>query len=123
MNCAASCADLGAVAQSASSSGLPGSRRPLNPRVAAHEPPAYDDGATTRPRHRSSPRWRVVRLAYRCIRESGECLVGARGPRRPSRDRKSTRLNSSHITISYAVFCLKKKKKKTKKTINIIKKK
>src|SRR5437667_5661264 len=36
------------------------------------------------------------------------------------RDRKSTRLNSSHITISYAVFCLKKKKKKknkmTKKT-------
>src|SRR5437773_6556904 len=29
-------------------------------------------------------------------------------------DRKSTRLNSSHITISYAVFCLKKKKKKKK---------
>src|SRR5437667_5395492 len=29
-------------------------------------------------------------------------------------DRKSTRLNSSHITISYAVFCLKKKKKKIK---------
>src|SRR5437667_4476291 len=28
-------------------------------------------------------------------------------------DRKSTRLNSSHITISYAVFCLKKKKKQT----------
>src|SRR5437667_9191159 len=27
-----------------------------------------------------------------------------------ARDRKSTRLNSSHITISYAVFCLKKKK-------------
>src|SRR5437667_8807668 len=30
---------------------------------------------------------------------------------RPGRDRKSTCLNSSHITISYAVFCLKKKKK------------
>src|SRR5262245_62761214 len=30
-------------------------------------------------------------------------------------DRKSTRLNSSHLGISYAVFCLKKKKKKTKK--------
>src|SRR5207248_6850623 len=30
------------------------------------------------------------------------------------RDRKSTRLNSSHRTISYAVFCLKKKKKKNK---------
>src|SRR5437773_7975542 len=33
-------------------------------------------------------------------------------------DRKSTRLNSSHITISYAVFCLKKKKKKINYTQN-----
>src|SRR5436309_7537256 len=33
-----------------------------------------------------------------------------------SLDRKSTRLNSSHVKISYAVFCLKKKK--TRKTIN-----
>src|SRR5256885_13274923 len=31
------------------------------------------------------------------------------------KDRKSTRLNSSHLVISYAVFCLKKKKKKNKK--------
>src|SRR5690554_7268698 len=31
---------------------------------------------------------------------------------RLSRDRKSTRLNSSHVRISYAVFCLKKKNKK-----------
>src|SRR5438132_8496989 len=30
----------------------------------------------------------------------------------PGKDRKSTRLNSSHTVISYAVFCLKKKKKK-----------
>src|SRR5690625_5275506 len=30
----------------------------------------------------------------------------------PAQDRKSTRLNSSHVAISYAVFCLKKKKKK-----------
>src|SRR2546426_10975130 len=39
----------------------------------------------------------------------------ARDPRvraRRPRDRKSTRLNSSHLVISYAVFCLKKKKKK-----------
>src|SRR5437867_7639745 len=34
-----------------------------------------------------------------------------------STDRKSTRLNSSHRTISYAVFCLKKKKKNKKKQI------
>src|SRR3712207_8150405 len=35
------------------------------------------------------------------------------------RDRKSTRLNSSHANISYAVFCLKKKKK-TKKSIILV---
>src|SRR5256885_5405981 len=34
-----------------------------------------------------------------------------RAPRRRQLDRKSTRLNSSHLVISYAVFCLKKKKK------------
>src|SRR5689334_23390342 len=34
-----------------------------------------------------------------------------------SEDRKSTRLNSSHSSISYAVFCLKKKKKKKKHKI------
>src|SRR5438034_8824194 len=41
-------------------------------------------------------------------------------PRRSSpRDRKSTRLNSSHTVISYAVFCLKKKKKNdVRKTYN-----
>src|SRR5690349_24253691 len=39
--------------------------------------------------------------------------VVAHGVARP--DRKSTRLNSSHVEISYAVFCLKKKKKKKKK--------
>src|SRR5260363_441330 len=37
-------------------------------------------------------------------------------------DRKSTRLNSSHQIISYAVFCLKKKKK-TKNTFHLTKKK
>src|SRR5438874_13351101 len=43
--------------------------------------------------------------------------VDARRPRthpgRSNRDRKSTRLNSSHVEISYAVFCLKKKKNVT----------
>src|SRR5207249_8111726 len=39
--------------------------------------------------------------------------IAGRRPRRSGgrRDRKSTRLNSSHVSISYAVFCLKKKKK------------
>src|SRR3712207_7295559 len=35
---------------------------------------------------------------------------------RPTQDRKSTRLNSSHANISYAVFCLKKKKKTSRHT-------
>src|SRR2546429_8686975 len=54
---------------------------------------------------------------------SGKCLkcdesCDRQGPRSPPRygipDRKSTRLNSSHGYISYAVFCLKKKKNLTK---------
>src|SRR5690242_21051583 len=49
-----------------------------------------------------------------CGLGGGRAVV--RFARRP--DRKSTRLNSSHMTISYAVFCLKKKKKKKKKKIN-----
>src|SRR3712207_7908745 len=46
--------------------------------------------------------------------DSGVMNSGARWSRRfPSAgDRKSTRLNSSHANISYAVFCLKKKKQK-----------
>src|SRR5256885_10485907 len=43
----------------------------------------------------------------------GEEEVGSK-----SLDRKSTRLNSSHLVISYAVFCLKKKKKTTRKTLS-----
>src|SRR5690349_23330162 len=47
--------------------------------------------------------------------EYASVMSGKRGPKRSSfgPDRKSTRLNSSHVEISYAVFCLKKKKKKT----------
>src|SRR2546426_8383354 len=40
----------------------------------------------------------------------------SRGDRLPGGDRKSTRLNSSHLVISYAVFCLKKKKKTINQT-------
>src|SRR5437870_6556896 len=39
-------------------------------------------------------------------------FLGRRAQAPARRDRKSTRLNSSHVAISYAVFCLKKKKKK-----------
>src|SRR5437667_9995573 len=62
--------------------------------------------------------FRSVHVAERCILE---LIVAENVPREVLRkhhggqDRKSTRLNSSHITISYAVFCLKKKKKTKQK--------
>src|SRR5438034_4309474 len=66
---------------------------------------------------------------FRSSRFRGFCRAW-RGPirrkfpgRRRNRDRKSTRLNSSHTVISYAVFCLKKKKKKKIKNIERHKKK
>src|SRR5690242_21418794 len=67
----------------------------------------------------------VDRDLRRAGRRGGEVVgrhrdrVGLRREGLPQRgaDRKSTRLNSSHMSISYAVFCLKKKKNtKTKKT-------
>src|SRR5207253_7971450 len=39
----------------------------------------------------------------------GSSLINGEAPREAQKDRKSTRLNSSHVAISYAVFCLKKK--------------
>src|SRR5437763_12857470 len=57
---------------------------------------------------------------FRSLRRRAARAAGGAGggpcPRlaSPCRDRKSTRLNSSHRCISYAVFCLKKKKKKGK---------
>src|SRR5947209_16996108 len=45
-----------------------------------------------------------IRDAYDAFRDKGAVVLGV------SPDRKSTRLNSSHANISYAVFCLKKKK-------------
>src|SRR5688572_32176926 len=49
------------------------------------------------------------------VAERAAAMVWERLKARP--DRKSTRLNSSHSQISYAVFCLKKKKKKTNKRL------
>src|SRR5207302_10828210 len=59
------------------------------------EPPLGDDPALHTPDHQQG-RVPVLRVL----------AGGAEGPA----DRKSTRLNSSHVKISYAVFCLKKKK-------------
>src|SRR5438067_5559529 len=55
--------------------------------LAEHKPPVYDQGGIT-----------LITSSVR--RPAPDCL---------DPDRKSTRLNSSHVSISYAVFCLKKK--------------
>src|SRR6266496_512916 len=48
--------------------------------------------------------------SWRICRRPGDCRAPPPGSRYHGRqDRKSTRLNSSHVEISYAVFCLKKK--------------
>src|SRR5437870_10952522 len=70
-------------------------------------------GAERRARDRSGRRMRFeiegdqrehrLHLAHRDGEGDGACVMA---------DRKSTRLNSSHVAISYAVFCLKKKKTK-----------
>src|SRR3982751_7037710 len=67
----------------------------------------FNDTATTEiytlSLHDALPIWRACRWP----RSSNGCTTWC-----VRRDRKSTRLNSSHDQISYAVFCLKKKKKK-----------
>src|SRR5690625_5959122 len=65
----------------------------------AREEPLWCERDVTSPRR--GLRRRREEGAYRC--QGGE-QVGD-----PGQDRKSTRLNSSHVAISYAVFCLKKK--------------
>src|SRR2546429_4247682 len=55
---------------------------------------------------------RVPRLEAALEAVAAECAAGRLRVDELVRDRKSTRLNSSHGYISYAVFCLKKKKKK-----------
>src|SRR5205814_10206729 len=71
--------------------------------------------------HKSDPRVLPTTIAIaRSDRDEGvqrEAIEGLGDMKEPGlraviEDRKSTRLNSSHLGISYAVFCLKKKKKK-----------
>src|SRR5256885_9196383 len=73
-----------------------------------HEPAAAREQIAAVRRARSHER----RIARR-RRASVQGLSGASLLREYSRDRKSTRLNSSHLVISYAVFCLKKKNNST----------
>src|SRR5256885_8148156 len=109
--------------------GVPGSGRPLGPprrgggadrqHPAVRTDPlgaadhARDPPVLTYPQHpelvrcpASAPRYEHARPAVVDQRDRHRDFVIL-----PGQDRKSTRLNSSHLVISYAVFCLKKKKK------------
>src|SRR5262245_65024458 len=72
------------------------------------------------PRSTLFPYTTLFRSELRRHTDPGQYAEDVPHRRRPpwvAEDRKSTRLNSSHLGISYAVFCLKKKKKKkTNKT-------
>src|SRR5438067_9253997 len=63
--------------------------------------------------HDALPIFRPLRELGRSAQQLGRGDLTARVER--SGDRKSTRLNSSHVSISYAVFCLKKKNELTKR--------
>src|SRR5207253_5189933 len=74
-------------------------------------------GRPARPRGRAVPRGSGVTTVvladdHPVVRQGLRSLLEAEGDFEV--DRKSTRLNSSHVAISYAVFCLKKKKKTNK---------
>src|SRR2546430_8450648 len=66
---------------------------------------------------RRRPRGPAMRRAATCDNPSAPAT--RQRSRRPPPDRKSTRLNSSHSQISYAVFCLKKKKQTIHLTLAI----
>src|SRR3712207_9025491 len=78
-------------------------------RSLAQPPPQPSTSSSGQASRLEPPLPGLPRPARHCL------LLGARTallPHMPHVDRKSTRLNSSHANISYAVFCLKKKNKK-----------
>src|SRR5436853_2486209 len=81
----------------------------------------FNDTATTEiytlSLHDALPTFSRPAISLSAAATSSACarLSSAQGPAMIE-DRKSTRLNSSHLGISYAVFCLKKKKKKQSDT-------
>src|SRR3712207_340353 len=68
-------------------------------------------GSMPVPEVRRGQDYRPGPRGLRCTHRRGS-VVGMKGCEGKAQDRKSTRLNSSHANISYAVFCLKKKQKK-----------
>src|SRR5437773_8360313 len=94
-------------------------RRPPRSTLFPYTTLFRSDAAVERgPRYVTAPEAQVGRRELGPLRAGGGQGVESPGVAEHAtraeggEDRKSTRLNSSHITISYAVFCLKKKKKK-----------
>src|SRR6266498_5220322 len=94
-------------------------RLDLDDSLEEHVPEMVDAGAQITLRqllnHTSGvPDFVFELVAVDLHREWTPCELVTLSNRAPhGEDRKSTRLNSSHVRISYAVFCLKKKKKQT----------
>src|SRR5437867_9752488 len=75
---------------------------------AGHSTALGNEGDRRQARRTSSPAIQPPQSAV-SYAAPGEVVKQGAASRAENRDRKSTRLNSSHRTISYAVFCLKKK--------------
>src|SRR5690242_12473937 len=86
-----------------------------NPSISANqvaEATVWTKGPTLRAREATTDmKSSIDQLTDKLLRQ----VEHYRAKRSRRQDRKSTRLNSSHMSISYAVFCLKKKKKKINK--------
>src|SRR5207302_10103875 len=82
------------------------------------EGPFLTNGLCSMPRRRRMSAVSCSNSSSRswCIVSSSALTLSSTEPG----DRKSTRLNSSHVKISYAVFCLKKKKNTNKVTVHLI---
>src|SRR5436305_4959301 len=87
-------------------------RRPPRPTLFPYTT-LFRSNAAQRRSDSPSGRRRVTSEAARARKTKPKACFArtSHGPDRAKQDRKSTRLNSSHVRISYAVFCLKKKKK------------
>src|SRR5688572_31844063 len=84
----------------------------------------FNDTATTEiytlSLHDALPIYTDLVLTANVLSQSSSVLLVNGMPVGPAIDRKSTRLNSSHSQISYAVFCLKKKNKSNKHLVCIV---
>src|SRR5207245_8282586 len=109
--------------QSQAPSGLTGEETPFSLRARIAPPPATTMGPVEvanalEKHHDARPYHQLLALGLRAQHDPAlasqyvaDAVERFRGGDDETLDRKSTRLNSSHGSISYAVFCLKKKKK------------